>query len=252
MMPPYENLILEVAELKRLLSEALSENQILKAENQSLRAEIKELKEKLNTNSSNSSKSPSQDPFRKPKPKSPTGKRIGGQPGHKGHTRHLVPTEQVQTFHDVKPTSCPNCASSVFDDVPVRTEVRQVVELPEAPPQVTQYSIHTCCCSNCGKHVMADIPSEARYGFGPRLMGLVTSLSGEFRLSKRQVTALMGKLNIRMCSGAVCKVHDRATEILDAPSEHIRKQALQRDHLNADETSWKMREEKMDVDWRRQ
>ena len=63
------------------------------------------------------------------------------------------------------------------------------MELPELPPDVTQYNIHTCRCYCCGKHVKADIPDEAQYGFGPRLMGLVTSLSGEFRLSKRQVTA---------------------------------------------------------------
>ncbi len=126
----------------------------------------------------------------------------------------------------------------------VRTDVRQVVELPDAPPEVTQYNINTCQCSGCGKHVKADIPEEARFGFGPRLMGFVTSLSGEFRLSKRQVCALMGRLNIRICSGSVCKIHVRASQILKAPYEEIRTHTLNEEHIYADETSWKTMSEK--------
>lgn len=122
--------------------------------------------------------------------------------------------------------------------------MRQIVELPEAPPEVTQYNIHTCRCTGCGKHVKADIPEEAQFGFGPRLMGFVTSLSGEFKLSKRQVCALMGKLNIRICSGSVCKIHVRASQILKAPYEEIRAHTLSEEHLYADETSWKTLSEK--------
>ena len=54
----------------------------------------------------------------------------------------------------------------------------------------------------------ASVPNEAKYGFGPRLMGFITSLSGEFRLSKRQVVALVGKIGIKICSGSVCKIHN--------------------------------------------
>lgn len=239
MQPTYQDLVHQIQMLTQQLKEALEEIQVLKAENQILKAEVRELKEKLNTNSSNSSTPPSQDPFRKRRSKESSGKQQGGQPGHQGHSRWLMPLEQVQTVHDLKPTSCPNCSSITFGDTPISTDVRQVIELPETPPQVTQYNIHTCRCISCGKHVKADIPEEARYGFGPRLMGLVTSLTGEFRLSKRQVTALMGKFGIRICSGSVCKIHARASEILKAPYEEIRTHALQQDQLNGDESSWK-------------
>ena len=90
---------------------------------------------------------------------------------------------------------------------------------------------------NC--YVKANIPNEAKYGFGPRLMGLVTSLTGEFRLSKRQVTALMGKIGVKICSGSVCKIHARASEILNTPYQEIKQKALQKESLNADESSWK-------------
>ena len=173
------------------------------------------------------------------KPKKSTGRHRGAQKGHSGHSRALLPAEQVQTQLDLRPEICPSCQSCDFDIEAVGTEIRQVVELPEIPPEVIQYNIHTCRCSACGKHVKADIPKEAQFGFGPRLMGLVTSLSGEFRLSKRQVTALMGKIGIRVCSGSVCKIHARASFILKQPYDDIKRYTLRQAHLNADETSWK-------------
>lgn len=211
----------------------------LEAEVAILKTQVKELLEKLNTNSSNSSKPPSQDPFRKPRKKNKTGRKQGGQPGHSGHERKLYPLDQVQMIHDLKPTECPNCRFTSFSKEIVSTDVRQVVELPDAPPQVTQYNIHTCQCGHCGKHVKAGIPTEAQFGFGPRLMGLITFLSGEFRLSKRQVVTLVGKIGVRICSGSVCKIHVRASKILEKPYEEIKQYTLQQAHLHADETSWR-------------
>jgi transposase len=228
--------------LTQQLEEALlgiQQVQKLKDEILQLKEEIKDLKDKHNTNSSNSSKPPSQDPFRKGKKNRSSGRKQGGQNGHPGHSRSLAPSEEVQITHELKPNVCPECQSNSFDLEIIGTEVRQVLELPEMPPEVTQYNIHTCRCSFCGKHVRADIPNEAKYGFGPRLMGFITSLSGEFRLSKRQVVALVGKIGIRMSSGSVCKIHARASQILKEPFEEIKKYTLEQPHLNADETSWK-------------
>lgn len=232
MQPTYEELFAQNQILIQQLKEAL-------AEIKELKAEIQDLKDKLNTNSSNSSRPPSQDPFRYPRKKKATGRKQGAQNGHRGHSRRLIPIEEVQIKHDLRPTICTNCQSDSFETEVVSTEIRQVIELPEAPPEVAQYNIHTCRCKGCGKHVKASIPPEAQYGFGPRLMGFVTSLTGEFRLSKRQVVALAGKIGIRICSGSVCKIHERAGEILKRPYEEIKEYTLKQKHLNGDESTWK-------------
>ena len=104
-----ENWLLK--EENRLLGE---ENQQLKTGIRELRAEVLDLKDKLNTNSSNSSQSPSQDPFRKRgKSNKASGRKQGAQKGHRGHSRDLIPPEQVQTVHNLKPNACPDCQSNV-------------------------------------------------------------------------------------------------------------------------------------------
>lgn len=211
----------------------------LEEENRALKEEVRALQEKLNTNCSNSSKPPSQDPFKAKRKTSPSGKQRGGQPGHPGHKRRLYPEAELTTNIDIKPTMCSHCQSTQFDATPASIEVRQVVELPPIHAEVSQYNIYTCCCSRCGKHVRAEMPPEAQGGFGPRLMGFLTLLSGECHLTKRKICALAAHLGIRISLGALCKIHHLASEILEHPYEAIKKSVLQGAHVNGDETGWR-------------
>src|SRR5262245_46552357 len=73
------------------------ENAALRAEHAILQRRVRELEGQLGQNSSNSSRPPSTDPpqvlpRRKPPP---TGRKRGGQPGHRGAFRALLPVEQV-------------------------------------------------------------------------------------------------------------------------------------------------------------
>ena len=110
----------------------LAEVKALKAENGALRKQVRDVEEKLNTSSRNSSKAPSQDPYRKRKAKKdPSGKKQGAQEGHKGHAREVVPLEQVTELRDIYPSECPRCGGNEFAHDPISTEERQVSELPE-------------------------------------------------------------------------------------------------------------------------
>ena len=83
-MPTYEEL-LAIVKTQQAIIEELTEK-LAKAE-----ARIAELEEQLHKNSHNSSKPPSSDGYEKPAPKSlrkKSGKKAGGQKGHKGH--HMV------------------------------------------------------------------------------------------------------------------------------------------------------------------
>src|SRR3954449_9324186 len=83
---------------------------------------IAELQARLNLNSTNSSKPPSTDPpavkLKRRPPIPPSGLKRGGQPGHKRHTRALVPPEQLRETFEVKPAHCEGCGSVLLGGGP--------------------------------------------------------------------------------------------------------------------------------------
>ena len=79
---------------------------------EALQEENRTLQEQLHQTSRNSSRPPSSDPPQSARPKRPRGKRRGGgQPGHPGHTRTLIPVEEVDEVVVLKPEQCSGCHS---------------------------------------------------------------------------------------------------------------------------------------------
>lgn len=142
---------------------------------------------------------------------------------------------------DLFPQGCPSCSSTRLDPQPVSIECRQVIELPEIKPEITQFNIHTCRCEKCGKHVRADVPIEAERGFGPRLMGFMTMLSGEGPLSKRKICSVIGYLGMKISFGGLVNVHKLVATLLEKPFEEIKAVVLSGENVNGDETSWSLR-----------
>ena len=70
---------------------------------------IKELEDQISKNSRNSSKPPSTDEFNKPSPKSlrkETGRKAGGQKGHKGNNLKMVAAPDEEQLHKVRVCGC--------------------------------------------------------------------------------------------------------------------------------------------------
>ena len=110
---------------------------------------VEELERRLGLNSGNSGKPPSSDGLKKPKSKRRTrslrrksGRKPGGQPGHKGET--LRRTDHPDRVKDHVPSSCKGCGSPLSDAAKAGTPVaRQVFDLPEPRPlEVTEHRTH--------------------------------------------------------------------------------------------------------------
>src|SRR6266542_96596 len=165
-----------------------------------LAAEVRELKARLGQNSSNSSRPPSSDapfgPRRRVAPPEPSsGRRAGGQPGHPGHFRAVVPPERVDVVVDHWPECCVGCATLlVARGAAEETEdyvAHQVTELPPLRAVVTEHRLHRVACPRCGATTRATLPADVPAGaFGPRLQATVATLRGRFRLSCREVAEL--------------------------------------------------------------
>ncbi len=119
----------------------------------SLEKRIADLEARLNQNSTNSSKPPSSDPpavkVKRRPPAPPSGWKRGGQPGHKRHTRTLVPPEQLRETLDIKPAHCAGRGASLEGDDPDPVR-HQVAEIPPVRPDVDEYRLHRLTCTCCG------------------------------------------------------------------------------------------------------
>lgn len=205
---------------------------------------IAELEEKLGKNSSNSSKPPSSDALNRKKypPKKPSGRKRGGQPGHKKHERTLLPPEKARLVVEVKPPCCERCGRKLdgADFCPSR---HQIVDLPVIEPVFDEYRMHTLQCSDkgCGHFTQAPLPEGvSSIGFGPGVDAMVAQVTGMMRASKRTTADTMqGLFGVPMSVGAVIDAQQRVSQALEAPCaealQYTRKQPIK----NADETSWK-------------
>ena len=209
---------------------------------QSHERRIAALEARLGQDSSNSSKPPSSDPphaKRRP-PRMPSGKRRGGQPGHGRHSRALVPPGRLASAVECRPTACRGCGHDLRGDDPEPIR-HQVADLPVVRPDVVEYRLHRLTCPRCGAATRGDLPAGVPRGaFGPRLQAAIALLSGAYRLSKRQVKALLADLlGLDVSTGMICKTERAAAEAVAAPvgavHEHVRTTAA----AGVDETGWR-------------
>jgi len=216
-----------------------------------LTARVEELERKvalLTRDSSNSSKPPSSDgPAGKPKarpPRKSKKRKPGGQPGHKGANRVLIPIEEVNEVIPVFPDACDHCGSVLSPEPdPNQSNGKywrhQVVDIPEPKPEVTEYQLRCIRCS-CGTENWGKIPPMARSGFGPRLTAFLAHLTGLHRVTRRGCEEIAKTMfGIDICLGSVCKLHQEVSESLASVHANARQSLPEQPVLNIDETGWK-------------
>ena len=207
-----------------------------------LEGRVHDLEARLKLNSTNSSKPPSSDPIGlKRKPPTPrTGKKRGGQAGHRKACRPLVPPEKVREAFDCKPTSCRRCGEELRGDDPAPL-IHQVAELPRIEPIVDEYRLHRLACPGCGETTCGALPPGVpRGGFGPYLQAVMAVFAGAYRLSKRQIRQLSSDLlGLSISTGMISKLERRSAEVLEAPYNELAVSVHSSEAVNIDETSWR-------------
>ena len=149
----------QYSEITRLNRNIENLNQQLRKKNE----ENAKLRERLskyeqpNKDSGNSSTPPSKESMkdeivRRTKTlRKPSGKKPGGQKGHKGHKLSCVATPD-EVIVDA-PNYCTKCGESLADAERVLDYVTQVVSIPELRPVVKEIRHYVMVCKNCGERI---------------------------------------------------------------------------------------------------
>jgi transposase len=203
---------------------------------------VSALEERSRRSSRNSSQPPSADPPSvPPRPKRKrSGRKQGGQPGHQGQGRSLLPADQVDHVVDAKPQACGSCGHLLLgaDPQPAR---HQVTELPRVRSIVTEYRRHTLACPACGALTTADWPAAMPRGsFGPRVAATVAYLTGRCGVSQRETQEILATVcQVPLGLGSIAALEQQVSAALAAPmaeaQAHVRAQPV----ANVDETSWR-------------
>jgi transposase len=150
--------------------------------NHQLRCRIRELEREIERgpapverDSHNSSLPPSLDPPWKKTPRThslrqQTGRRVGGQPGHRGSTLRRADSPDEVVTHAAQ--TCPGCGSSLHGADAITSERRQVFDLPVVRLCVTEHRRETRRCPKCATQARGEFPAEvcAPTQYGPRVL----------------------------------------------------------------------------------
>jgi transposase len=213
---------------------------------QQLTARVDRLERELRKNSRNSSQPPSQDrPKLPPKGKGRSGRKQGGQRGHEGHGRELLPTSAVDEVVEHWPAAC-GCGhvfcegDLVASGEPAR---HQVEELPRIATRVIEHQCHRVRCPGCGARRSGELPADvSASAFGSRFQAAVATLAVRNRVSRRDTVELSQELfGARISTGTVDAILARTGDALELPYLELVGALRRSGRLNIDETGWRLK-----------
>jgi transposase len=229
----------QLEEEKRRLKEEVGQ---LKGENARLKEQLAQLQEQLRGNSQNSSRPPSSDGPAKPKRprRKPSGKKRGGQPGHEGRHRELLPPDECDAIHDHKPDRCEHCGVELDGDDPA-PERHQVTETPPFKPLVEEHRLHALDCPCCGRKTRAALPEGvSRSCFGPRLVALVAVLAALYRQSATMTQEVLRTIfGVEISTGAIIELRAEASAAVEEAVAEAFDYVQEQPVVYADETGFK-------------
>jgi transposase len=226
--PSYEQLAALVVELSARLAEA--------------DARIAELEARLGKNSRNSSKPPSSDGPAKPAPRSlrgKSGRRPGGQAGHRGRTLCQVADPDRRRRH--VPRRCRGCGKGLGGAREIGLERRQVFDIPAIRVRVIEHQLIKRRCG-CGTVTTADAPAgvDAPVQYGPNVAAIVIYLYvGQFLSKDRTARALAELFGTPISGGTVAAMTARAAAGLSGRggfAEQVRVRLTEAQVAHFDET----------------
>lgn len=205
-----------------------------------LRAQVKELQDRLALNSGNSSKPPSSNPpaQRTKSLRTPSGKKPGAQEGHPGTTLKASPTPDRVVVYDL--ATCQGCGQSLKDVAGQQTDDRrQVFDVPPLKLEVTEHRLSKKLCPSCGRLNCGVFPDSVAPGvqYGPHIKSLAVYLVNYHLLPWQRSCEIIGDLfGSSIAEGTIWSALNQCSDCLEQPEAEIKQAIRQAAVANFDET----------------
>lgn len=196
-----------------------------------------------NKNSTNSSKPPSSDGYKKPTPnlRIKSGKKSGGQPGHQGKTLEMrVDCDKTE---DHSPPECSQCGHDLNEVKPIKTDEAQVHDLPPLKLMITAHVRHHKICPNCQHEEIGKFPEGVRAGaqYGDNLKAMAVYLQyGQLVPSDRAAQFFREVFHAPISEGSLLNFLKEASQTLRPVEEEIKKILFSQPVLHLDETGMRI------------
>jgi len=174
-------------------------------------------------NSNNSSIPPSQDenrPKRNQSLRQKSGKKTGGQPGHKGSTLKI--SSSPDQIKKLIPSYCNNCGNDLDDKASRLSSRRQIIELPVIKPITIEYQNYEKRCS-CGHLQKGSYPCEVtnHVQYGASVEAIVGYLSVYQYMPFKRMSEMFAQVyNLPLSQGTIGnllqRMGDKSQSIYDA------------------------------------
>ncbi|MED3086875.1 IS66 family transposase, partial [Bacillus toyonensis] len=174
-----------------------------------------------------------------------TGRKSGGQIGHKGYRLAPVEAPQHIVIHPI--SLCSKCQSSLEHEQTVSRKKRQVFDLPSTKIEVTQYEAEGKVCSNCLSfeegQFLPHVTKSVQYG--PRIQALVVYLINYQMLSYSRTAAyIRDQFGHTISEGTLVHMNRVFGERLDIFEEKAKSHLLQSRIVHFDETGIRVNRER--------
>src|SRR3954454_8595668 len=196
--------------------------------------------------SSTSSKPPSSDIVKPPKPELPESqerRRIGGQPGHPKHERDAFPPGSINGASvDYRLDLCPCCGHDLQPMPTIEPRVIQQADINDVPLVIQEHRGHPGWCSHCRKQFEAPLPIGIERGglVGPRLTTLIAYLKGVCHASYSTIRKFIRDVvGVTISRGQLANIIAKVSEALEQSYEGLLRSLPDEERLNVDETGHK-------------
>jgi transposase len=166
-----------------------------------------------------------------------SGKKQGGQVGHKGHGLKMA--NEIKETIELKPEVCSCCGGDLHEQAAKRVETRYQHEIPEIKIETTKYNAYEIQCPACGAVSRGAFPESVSgtQQYGPRVRAYMVMLLQYGMVGMKRLKIIMQSLfEMNISEGTIAATMEQCAKRLEEPVKAIKEAVKRSEVIHFDET----------------